>query len=151
MTRSGNPATASPVPAGGCAATPHRSSGSPTSSPALYVAVPGGLLTGRANLRRDEVAIGILHLAARIDIVVVALADVHLAVEEEVNVIGRQTGFKRRGQLLTRRRGGDQARRNDDHQVGFLLLVRRAAEQRAKHRNRPDPGHLRDVLSVACL
>src|SRR4051794_22301838 len=73
-----------------------------------------------AKLRSDEVAVRTLHLAARIDIVVVALAEVHLAVEEEVNVIGRQTGVERRGQLLTRHRGSDQAWGNDDDEVGFL-------------------------------
>src|SRR3954467_1734032 len=67
-----------------------------------------------AQLRSDDVAVWTFHLAARIDIVVVALAHVHLAVEEEVNVIGRQTRVERRGQLLTRHRGGDQARRHDD-------------------------------------
>ena len=32
-----------------------------------------------------------------------------------------------------------------------ILLIRRAAEQRPEYRHRPDPGHLRDILSVTSL
>ena len=35
--------------------------------------------------------------------------------------------------------------RDDDHQIGLLLPVRGAAEQRAKDRHRADPGKLLDV------
>jgi len=74
-----------------------------------------------------------LHIATGINVVVITLANVHLAVQEEIDVIGRQTRIERRRQFLTRCGRCDHVRRDDDYQIGLLLLIGRTAEQCPEH------------------
>ncbi len=105
----------------------------------------------RAVIRSDHVAVGAFDLAAGIDVVGVALAHFHLAVEEEVDIVGRQARVQRRRQHLAGCGGRDEMRRDEDDEIGLVLLVGRTAEQRAQHRHGADPGQLVDVLHVAGL
>ena len=65
-----------------------------------------------------------------------------LAHQEEVDVVRRQRGVERRLEGVAGPRRAHQARRHDDGEVGFLLLIGRAAEQRAEHRHVAEPGQL---------
>src|SRR5882724_1099006 len=80
----------------------------------------------------------------------------HLAAteQEEIDVVGGSGIVERRANRIAWPRRGDKPRRHDDHEVGFLLLIRGTAHQRADDGKVADPRELRlicggDVLQQA--
>src|SRR5262245_3764359 len=77
--------------------------------------------------------------------------DLGLSHQEEVDVIRRQGVVGRRLDLITRPRRTHEMRRDNDGEVGFVLLVGLAGEQRAQHRYAAKPGQLIDRVLVVGL
>ena len=76
--------------------------------------------------------------------------DFGLPEQEEVDVVRRQRVVDRRLDLVARPRRTHEVRRDDDDEIGLVLLIRLAGEQRAEHRHVAKPGQLLDrVLAVA--
>ena len=57
-------------------------------------------------------------------------------------IVRRLRGVERRAQHVAGTRRAHDARRHDDDEVGFLLLVGGAARERAEHRHVGEPGQL---------
>src|ERR1041385_2216466 len=77
--------------------------------------------------------------------------DLRLAEQEELGIVRGLGGIERRAQHVTRARRTYQARRHDDDEVGFILLVGGAARERAEHRHVGKPGQLLLIGCVVCL
>src|SRR5262249_53914794 len=61
---------------------------------------------------------------------------------EEIDVICRQRVVERRLDRVAQASWPDQTRRDNDREIGLVLFVLRAAEQRAEHRDIAEPGQL---------
>src|SRR6056297_2940361 len=68
--------------------------------------------------------------------------DLRLAVEEELALGGEHRRLERRGEVASGRDRTAQPRGDDDDEVGFVLLERGGAEQRAEDGHVADPWHL---------
>ncbi len=68
--------------------------------------------------------------------------DLVLAHEEEVDVVRRQRVVERRLDRIAGPGRPHQARRDDDGEIGLVLLIALAREQRTEHRHVAEPGHL---------
>ena len=97
---------------------------------------------GPGSIDLNHVPIRALQSATLGDILMVTLLHLRLAIEEEVNVVTGKALVERRRQLLPGHGRPDQPWRHDDDEIGFLLLVGGAAEQRAQNRHGADPGKL---------
>ena len=80
-----------------------------------------------------------------------ALAHLRPAHQKEIDVVAGKAFIKRCGQPLAGSGRLDQMRSDDDDQIGLVLQVAVAAEQRAKNRHRADPRNLRAVAQVIGL
>src|SRR5262249_15165222 len=78
-------------------------------------------------------------------------ADLALSHQEEVDVIRRQGVIGRRLDLIARPRRTHEMRRDNDGEIGFILLVGLAGEQRAQHRYAAKPRQLIDRVLVVGL
>src|SRR5215207_1809354 len=65
-----------------------------------------------------------------------------LAQKKQVAVVHRKRGIKRRTYGVAGRGGADQPGRHYDGEIGFLFLIRSAAEQGAEYRNVAQPRQL---------
>src|SRR6185369_8409455 len=65
-----------------------------------------------------------------------------LSHQEEVGIVAGQPLVERRSQTLARSRGLHQMRRDDDDQIGLVLLIVHAAEQSPQNWNRSQPRNL---------
>src|SRR3954471_17092643 len=61
--------------------------------------------------------------------------DFRLAEQEEFRIVRRSRAVERRAQHVTGASRAREARRDDDDEVGFLLLIRGAARERAEDRH----------------
>ena len=102
----------------------------------------------RGQFGLDHVTIRALEAPAAFYIIGILLLHFRLAHQEEVDVIGRQPRIERRYETLAGHHRRDEPRRHDDDQIRLLLLVGRAAEQRAEDRHRTNPRHLRKVAGI---
>src|SRR6266446_6529132 len=68
--------------------------------------------------------------------------DLWLAHQEQIDVVGRQRIVERGLDRIAWSRRTHDPRRDDDGEIGLLLLIGGAAEQRAEHRDIADPGDL---------
>src|SRR5215470_9491972 len=86
--------------------------------------VPSSPFDRRARWRLDtnHVAIGTLNLAAARYVIRIGFAHFRLSHQEEVGVIAGQPLVERRRQTLARSRRLDEMRRDDDDQIGLMLL-----------------------------
>ncbi len=75
----------------------------------------------------------------------------HLADQEEVGVVGRQRAVERRLDHVARRRRPHEMRRDDDGEIGLVLLVGLRREQRPQHRHAAEPRQLLDLVMVLGL
>ena len=116
--------------------------------PQFLAEIGGAELTGKAGAAVDHVPIWALDIAAAGDVVAKFLLLLHLTHQEKVDVVGGYVIVQWTGQPLPRHARCDEMRRDDDHQIGLLLLVGGAPEQRTEHRHRSDPGKLLDVALV---
>src|SRR4051794_12876029 len=73
------------------------------------------------------------------------LRDLRLAHQKQVGVIRRQGVVERRLNYVARSSRPHDPWRDDDGKVGLVLLIRGAAEQRAEHRDIPQPRELLQV------
>src|SRR5215470_16398650 len=64
------------------------------------------------------------------------------AFKEEIGVVARHRIVERRLDWIAGTSRPHQTRRDDDGEVGLVLLKRPACEQRTEHRHVTDPGHL---------
>ena len=71
--------------------------------------------------------------------------DFGLAHQEEVGVISRQGIVERRLDWIVGSRWAHDPRRDNDSEVGLVLLIRRAAEQRAEHGHIAQPRELLQI------
>src|SRR5262247_2545740 len=106
------------------------------------------LARGAWRLDTDHVAIGPLHLSSARYVVRIGFAHFRLSHQEEVGVIAGQPLIERRRQTLARSCRLDEMRRDDDDQIGLMLLIVHAAEQGSEHRNRSEPRNLRPKTQV---
>src|SRR5262245_7581758 len=74
-----------------------------------------------------------------------------LSEQEEVDVVWRQGVVGRRLDFIARTRRTHEMRRDDDGEVGFVLLVGLAGKQRTEHRHTAEPGQLFDRVPVVAL
>src|SRR5215510_2972922 len=93
-------------------------------------------------LDTDHVAVGTLYLAAARHVVRIGFPHFRLPHQEEVGVVARQPLIERRRQTLSRTRRLNEMRRDDDDQIGLMLLIVHAAEQSAENWNGSQPGNL---------
>src|SRR5262249_27830528 len=103
------------------------------------------------DLLANDMTIWALDVAAAGDVIPEALPLLHLTHQEKIHVIARNGAIERTGQLLPRQGRSDEMGRDDDHQVCVRRHECLAAEQRAEHRHRADPGKLRDVAPMVSL
>src|ERR1700722_12716596 len=133
-----------------CAFSPKQPPSAPARSRAAATEISLVIESPR-GLGRNDVAVRAMHLAAAVDVVEGALLHLGLAEQEEVDVVARQAPVERRRELLPRRGRLDEMRRDDDDEIGLVLLIARAREQRAEHRHRAEPGNLAAVAQVVRL
>src|SRR5262249_49683083 len=79
------------------------------------------------------------------------LVDFHRAEQEELDVVARPCLVERRVQCLAGNGRPNQMNRDDHNEVGLVLLERRGAEQRTKHRDLANTRQLLNVFDVVGL
>src|SRR5437867_8642236 len=84
------------------------------------------------RLDTNHVAIGTLHLAAACYVIRIGFAHFRLPHQEEVGVVARQSLIERRRQPLAWSRRLHEMRRDDDDQIGLVLLIVHTAKQSAQ-------------------
>src|SRR6185437_1435750 len=77
--------------------------------------------------------------------------DLGLAEEEEVRIVGRQRIVGGRADNVARPHRAHQMRRDDDGEVGMVLLIGLAGEQRSQHWDAAEPRQLLDQVLVVGL
>src|SRR4029078_9680058 len=65
-----------------------------------------------------------------------------LTEQEDLGTVRRPRAIERRAQRVARAGRAHQARRHDDHEIGFFLLISGATHQRAEHRHVGQPRQL---------
>src|SRR4051812_22984588 len=88
---------------------------------------------------------------ASLEAVLHRFGDFCLPEQEEIRIVGGPRAVERRAQHVTGTCRAHEARRHDDDEVCFLLLVRGAAGQRTEHRHVGKPGELLLVLRIDAL
>src|SRR5262249_44816116 len=114
----------------------------------MSLASPGARRLVGAGLGADHVAIRTLDIAAVRHVVRVVLAHFRLSIAEEVDGVAGQPLVHRRRQPLAGSGGLNQMRRDDDDQVGFALLIVRAAEQGTEYGHRTEPRYLAAISRI---
>src|SRR5262245_2002741 len=81
-------------------------------------------------------------IRAALDAAVHRHGDFGLTEQEELGIVRRLGAVERRAQHVAGAGRAHQTRRYDDDEVGFFLLIRGAAGERADHRHVGNPGQL---------
>src|SRR6266478_6465716 len=92
--------------------------------------------TTRTLIDLNHMTIGTLHIAPAGYVIAIFLLPLELTIQEDIDVVSWQPRIERARQLLPRCCGSDQMRRHNYDEVGFILLVTRASEQRTENRDR---------------
>src|SRR5216683_1314764 len=102
----------------------------------------------RTLIELNHMTIWTLHIAPGGYVVGKFLFPLELTIQEDIDIVSWQPGIERGRQLLARRGWLYQMRRDDDDEVGFVLLITSAPEQRTEDRDRSKPRELREVANI---
>src|SRR6266700_5694218 len=120
-------------------------------APSIVVAARAAIVMQRDLIRRMVLSLADVEdvadrcrtaIDASLEAVLHRLGDFRLAEQKEIRVVCRRGVIERRAQVLVGPGRTHEARRNDDDQISFLLLIRGAARERAKHRHVSQPRQL---------
>src|SRR6266567_1543959 len=143
-------------------------------APSIVVAARAAIVMPRNLVRRMVLSLADVEdvadrcrtaIDASLEAVLHRFGDLPLTEQEEIRVVRRRGVIVRRAQVLVGSSRTHQTRRDDDDQIGFFLLIRGAARERAKHRYVGKPRQLlligrqvvlqqpsdREALSIAQL
>src|SRR5260370_40445710 len=94
----------------------------------------------RTLFELDDVTVGSLDVAPTAHIFRHFFLSLQLTHQESIDVVPGQPRIEWRGNLLTRGCRPDEMWRDDNHKVGFVLLIPCTAKQRSQYGYRANPG-----------